>query len=31
MEKLFGLHDVTHTKKVHISSLYLEPNQFVLY
>jgi uncharacterized protein YlaN (UPF0358 family) len=31
MEKLFDLHNVPHTQKVHIASLYLEPNQFVWY
>jgi hypothetical protein len=31
MEQLFDLHDVPHTQKVRISSLYLEPNQFVWY
>jgi hypothetical protein len=31
MEKLFDLHDVPHTQKVRIASLYLEPNQFVWY
>jgi hypothetical protein len=31
MEKLFDLHDVPQTQKVRISSLYLEPNQFVWY
>jgi uncharacterized protein YlaN (UPF0358 family) len=31
MEQLFDLHNVTHTKKVRIASLYLEPNQFVWY
>jgi hypothetical protein len=30
-EKLFDLHDVQHTQKVRIASLYLEPNQFVWY
>ena len=31
MEQYFDLHDVQHTQKVHITSLYLEPNQFVWY
>ena len=31
MEKFFDLHNVPHTKKVRIASLYLEPNQFVWY
>jgi hypothetical protein len=31
MEKFFDPHDVTHTQKVRIDSLYLEPNQFVWY
>jgi uncharacterized protein YlaN (UPF0358 family) len=31
MEKLFFLHNVPHTQKVQIASLYLEPNQFVWY
>jgi hypothetical protein len=31
MEHFFDLHDVPHTQKVHIASLYLEPNQFVWY
>ena len=31
MEKFFDLHDVSHTQKVQISSLYLEPNQIVWY
>jgi hypothetical protein len=31
MEQFFDLHDVPHTQKVRISSLYLEPNQFVWY
>jgi hypothetical protein len=31
MEKFFDLHNVPNTQKVHISSLYLEPNQFVWY
>jgi hypothetical protein len=31
MEQLFDLHDVPHTQKVQISSLYLEPNKFVWY
>jgi hypothetical protein len=31
MEKFFDLHNVPHTQKVQISSLYLEPNQFVWY
>jgi gas vesicle protein len=31
MEQFFDLHDVTHTQKVRIASLYLEPNQFVWY
>jgi hypothetical protein len=31
MEKLFDLHNVSHTQKVWIASLYLEPNQFVWY
>ena len=29
MEQLFDLHNVLHTQKVWIDSLYLEPNQFV--
>jgi chromosome segregation ATPase len=29
MRKFFDLHNVPHTQKVRISSLYLEPNQFV--
>ena len=29
MDKCFDLHDVQHTQKVHIASLYWEPNQFV--
>jgi hypothetical protein len=29
MEQFFDLHDVSHTQKVRIDSLYLEPNQFV--
>jgi hypothetical protein len=29
MEQFFDLHDVPHTQKVQIASLYLEPNQFV--
>jgi len=31
MEQYFDLHDVQHTQKVQIASLYLEPNQFVWY
>jgi hypothetical protein len=31
MEKLFDLHNVAHTQKVRIASLYLEPNQFMWY
>ena len=31
MEQYFYLHDVRHTKKVHIASLYLELDQFVWY
>jgi hypothetical protein len=31
MEQFFDLHDVPHTQKVQIASLYLEPNQFVWY
>jgi hypothetical protein len=31
MEQFFDLHDVPHTQKVRIVSLYLEPNQFVWY
>jgi hypothetical protein len=31
MEQFFYIHNVPHTQKVHISSLYLEPNQFVWY
>jgi hypothetical protein len=31
MEKYFDLHDVPHTQKVQIVSLYLEPNQFMWY
>jgi hypothetical protein len=31
MEQFFDLHNVPHTQKVRIASLYLEPNQFVLY
>jgi hypothetical protein len=31
MDKLFDLHNVPHTQKVRIASLYLEPNQFVWY
>jgi hypothetical protein len=31
MEKFFDLHNVPHTQKVRITSLYLEPNQFVWY
>jgi hypothetical protein len=31
MEKFFDLHNVPHTQKVQIVSLYLEPNQFVWY
>jgi hypothetical protein len=27
MEQFFDLHDVLHTQKVRIASLYLEPNQ----
>jgi hypothetical protein len=29
MEQFFDLHNVPHTQKVRIASLYLEPNQFV--
>ena len=31
MENFFDLHDVKNTQKVHIATLYLEPNQFVWY
>ena len=31
MEKYFDFHNVQNTQKVHISTLYLEPNQFVWY
>jgi hypothetical protein len=31
MEQFFDLHNVPHTQKVRIASLYLEPNQFVSY
>jgi len=31
MEQFFDQHEVQHTQKVRISSLYLEPNQFVWY
>jgi hypothetical protein len=31
MEQFFDLHNVSHTQKVQISSLYLEPNQFLWY
>jgi hypothetical protein len=31
MEQFFDLHNVPHTQKVPIASLYLEPNQFVWY
>jgi hypothetical protein len=31
MEQLFDLHNVPHTQKVRIASLYLEPNLFVWY
>jgi hypothetical protein len=31
MEQFFDLHNVPHTQKVRITSLYLEPNQFVWY
>jgi hypothetical protein len=31
MEQFFDLHNVQHTHKVQIDSLYLEPNQFVWY
>jgi hypothetical protein len=31
MEQLFDLHNVPHTQKLRIASLYLEPNQFVWY
>jgi len=31
MEQYFDLHDVKHTQKVRIASLYLQPKQFVLY
>ena len=30
-EQLFDLHNVPHTQKVQIASLYLEPNKFVWY
>jgi hypothetical protein len=30
-EQFFDLHNVPHTQKVRIASLYLEPNQFVWY
>ena len=31
MEQYFDLHDMQPSQKVHIASLYLEPNQFVWY
>jgi hypothetical protein len=31
MEQCFDIHNVPHTQKVRIASLYLEPNQFVWY
>jgi hypothetical protein len=31
MDKFFDLHDVPHTQKVQIASLYSEPNKFVWY
>jgi hypothetical protein len=31
MEQFFDLHNVPHTQKVRIASLYLEPNEFVWY
>jgi hypothetical protein len=31
MDQFFDLHNVPHTQKVRIASLYLEPNQFVWY
>jgi hypothetical protein len=31
LEQFFDLHNVPHTQKVRIASLYLEPNQFVWY
>jgi hypothetical protein len=31
MEQFFDLHNLPHTQKVRIASLYLEPNQFVWY
>jgi gas vesicle protein len=31
MEQFFDLHNVPHTQKVQIASLYLEPNQFLWY
>ena len=31
MEQFFNLHNVHNTQKVHIATLYLEPNQFVWY
>jgi hypothetical protein len=31
MEQFFDLHNVPHTQKVRIASLYLEPNQVVCY
>jgi hypothetical protein len=31
MEQLFDLHNVPHTQKIQISSLYVEPNQFIWY
>jgi hypothetical protein len=31
MEQFFYLHDVPHTQKVQVASLYLEPSQFVWY
>jgi hypothetical protein len=31
MEQFFDLHNVPHSQKVRVTSLYLEPNQFVWY
>ena len=31
MEQYFDLHNVQNTQKVHIETLYLEPNQYVWY
>ena len=31
MEQFFDLHNVQNTQKVHIETLYLEPNQFIWY